>query len=186
MPAARTRTRYACAQCGAVSSKWMGQCPDCGEWNSLEEQAAAPTSGPRAGWAAGSAGPARVVDAAGVDARAESHLPTGIGELDRVLGGGVVAGSVVLIGGDPGIGKSTLLLQAAASVLARGASPLYVSGEESLSQVALRARRLGLPTEGLKLLAETSVERIVALAAAERPAVLVVDSRPRSPLMGRS
>ena len=111
-----------------------------------------------------------------MEAREESHRATGMAELDRVLGGGLVAGSVVLIGGDPGIGKSTLLLQAVASLRDAGLSPLYVSGEESLSQVALRARRLGISGEGVKLLAETSVERIIALAAEEKPSVLVVDS----------
>jgi DNA repair protein RadA/Sms len=138
----------------------------------LQEEVAVAASG-RAG---GVGARAAVVDAAAVDARPEAHHASGIGELDRVLGGGVVPGSVVLIGGDPGIGKSTLLLQAAASLRDAGVVPLYVSGEESLSQVALRARRLGLDGAGLRLLAETAVERILDLAARERPGVLVVDS----------
>jgi len=176
MPSARAKTRFSCTRCGALTSKWMGQCPDCGEWNCLQEVlAGAPGAGSRGGWA-GPAGAAQVVDASRVEARKESHQPTGIEELDRVLGGGLVAGSVVLIGGDPGIGKSTLLLQAAASLRDEGLAPLYVSGEESLSQVALRARRLGIRGEGLKLLAETSVERIIAMAGVEKPGVLVVDS----------
>ena len=177
MPSTRAKTRYTCTSCGTLTTKWMGQCPDCGEWNSLEETVA-PASAPagRPGWSGAAAGPAGVVDAATVDAQAQHHQPSGIGELDRVLGGGLVIGSVVLIGGDPGIGKSTLLLQAAASLRDVGLTPLYVTGEESLSQVALRARRLGLVAAGLKLLAETNVERIIALALKERPAVLVVDS----------
>lgn len=176
MPSIRLKTRYSCTRCGALTSKWMGQCPDCGDWNCLEEVVAGPPgAGSRGGWA-GPARAAKVVDASRVEARAESHQPTGIEELDRVLGGGLVVGSVVLIGGDPGIGKSTLLLQAAASLRDEGLAPLYVSGEESLSQVALRARRLGIRGEGLKLLAETSVERIIAMAGEEKPGVLVVDS----------
>ena len=177
MSSARIKTRYSCTACGALTTKWMGQCPDCGEWNSLQETvAAARESSARPGWSGSAAGPAGIVDAATVDAQAENHQPSGIGELDRVLGGGLVTGSVVLIGGDPGIGKSTLLLQAAASLRDVGMAPLYVTGEESLSQVALRARRLGLAGAGLKLLAETNVERIIALALKEQPAVLVVDS----------
>jgi DNA repair protein RadA/Sms len=166
-----------CSACGAISSKWAGQCPECGQWNVLEE-AAAPAAGasPHAAWTGAPATASRIVDAAQVDARAQSHDATGIGELDRVLGGGLVPGSVVLIGGDPGIGKSTLLLQATASLRDRALDPLYVSGEESLAQVVLRARRLGLATAGLKLLAETSVERILDLAAQARPRALVIDS----------
>ena len=118
---------------------------------------------------------ARIVDADEVAAEAEGHKPTGIGELDRALGGGLVPGSVVLIGGDPGIGKSTLLLQALAAG-GDGQRPLYVTGEESLRQVTLRAQRLGLSTERLRLLAETQVEQILALAARERPTVMVIDS----------
>lgn len=177
MATARTRIRYACSACGALSTKWAGQCPECGEWNTLEESAApGESSRSRAGWVGGPALASSIVDAAQVDVRAQHHERTGIGELDRVLGGGLVPGSVVLIGGEPGIGKSTLLLQATASLRDRALEPLYVSGEESLAQVVLRARRLGLATKGLKLLAETSVERILALAAQARPRALVVDS----------
>jgi DNA repair protein RadA/Sms len=173
MASPRSRTRFTCAACGAVSPKWLGRCPDCGAWNSLQEEVeAAPGAGARRGAAPASV----VVDASDVDARPELHYASGIGELDRVLGGGLVSGSVVLIGGEPGIGKSTLLLQAAACLRDAGVAPLYVSGEESLSQVALRARRLGLAGAGLKLLAETRVERILELAAREHPGVLVVDS----------
>ncbi|MDX1432669.1 MAG: DNA repair protein RadA, partial [Gammaproteobacteria bacterium] len=123
------------------------------------------------------AAPGAVVDAADISAAPEPHAPLGIGELDRVLGGGLVPGSVVLLGGDPGIGKSTLLLQALAAHAGRdGGRPLYVTGEESLQQVGLRARRLGLATRGLGLLAETRVEAILAAAARERPTVMVIDS----------
>jgi DNA repair protein RadA/Sms len=121
--------------------------------------------------------PARIVDAEDVAAEAQGHRPLGIGELDRALGGGMVPGSVVLIGGDPGIGKSTLLLQAlAAHAEQPGQRPLYVTGEESLRQVTLRAQRLGLTLQGLRLLAETQVEQILALAAREQPTIMVIDS----------
>ena len=172
----REKHVYQCQACGAQASKWSGQCADCGEWNTLLESAVAVPRRPRAGQLRGvDEAPARIVDANEVAADAEGHQPLGIGELDRALGGGLVPGSVVLIGGDPGIGKSTLLLQA----LAAGASdqrPLYVTGEESLRQVTLRAQRLGLATERLRLLAETQVEQILALAARERPTVMVIDS----------
>jgi DNA repair protein RadA/Sms len=173
----REKLSYQCQACGAQASKWSGQCPDCGEWNTLLESAVAvPRRSARGAQLHGVAElAARIVDADEVAAEAEGHKPTGIGELDRALGGGLVPGSVVLIGGDPGIGKSTLLLQA----LAAGGDderPLYVTGEESLRQVTLRAQRLGLSTERLRLLAETQVEQILALAARERPTVMVIDS----------
>jgi DNA repair protein RadA/Sms len=142
------------------------------------ESAAAPRRSPRAGPLRGvDEAAARIIDADEVAAEAEGHKPLGIGELDRALGGGLVPGSVVLVGGDPGIGKSTLLLQALASHANEpDRRPLYVTGEESLRQVTLRARRLGLATAGLRLLAETQVEQILALAARERPTVMVIDS----------
>ncbi len=169
---ARERTLYRCAECGARSPKWTGQCAECGAWNSLAEVAAA-----RSGGVARAAG-ATAVSASDVAFEPEPRQPTGLKELDRVLGGGMVGGAVVLIGGEPGIGKSTLLLQALASVAARipECAPLYVTGEESLRQVSLRARRLGLGGEGLQLLAETRVEVIVEQALACRAKVMVVDS----------
>jgi DNA repair protein RadA/Sms len=166
---AKPKTLFVCTECGGSSPKWVGQCPDCGRWNTLEESLE--TARPRAvGWAGESP---RLVSE--VEAEVEARWPTGIGELDRVLGGGLVPGSVTLIGGDPGIGKSTLLLQAA--VRLAGAMPtLYVTGEESLRQVGMRARRIGMEEGALKLLAETNIERILAQADTVRPRVLVVDS----------
>jgi DNA repair protein RadA/Sms len=159
----------------------MGRCPDCHAWNSLVETPVITAAGGRGG--RGGAGPgahardSSIEEVSAVAAEGGAYTATGIGELDRVLGGGLVAGSVVLIGGDPGIGKSTLLLQAMAAVAAAGKlCCLYVTGEESPQQVAMRGKRLGIEARGLKLLAETRVERIVALAEAERPGMMVVDS----------
>jgi DNA repair protein RadA/Sms len=175
----REKRVYQCQACGASASKWSGQCPDCGEWNTLLESAVQAVHRPaRGGQLRGVVEtPSRIVDADEVAAETEGHQPLGIGELDRALGGGLVPGSVVLIGGDPGIGKSTLLLQALAGRTGGGGrQPLYVTGEESLRQVTLRAQRLGLATDRLRLLAETQVEQILALAARERPTVMVIDS----------
>ncbi|MEJ2514682.1 MAG: DNA repair protein RadA [Gammaproteobacteria bacterium] len=169
---AKTRTIYVCSECGGTSPKWQGQCPDCERWNTLEESVQeAPAAGGRRASRAGEA--PRLVSE--VETELEPRWPTGISELDRVLGGGLVPGSVTLIGGDPGIGKSTLLLQAAAR-LAASLPALYVTGEESLRQVGLRARRLGLDAGELKLLAETNVERILGQAGSVRPRIMVVDS----------
>jgi len=162
----KARSAYICRSCAAPTAKWQGQCPACGEWNALE--AAVPA---RVGYAGEIAGQ-RLADVP------DDHLVrrgTGIGELDRVLGGGLVPGAVVLLGGDPGIGKSTLLLQTCVTAAEQGQT-LYVSGEESLQQIALRARRLGIDAGALIVLAATRVEEIVALATRERPAVLIVDS----------
>ena len=170
---AKAKTEYVCQACGGNSPRWVGQCPDCGEWNTLREAVVAQTSPRRGG--VGYAGESRVRlmhDVSGEDA---PRTGTGLAELDRVLGGGLVAGSVSLIGGDPGIGKSTLLLQAASS-LGPTLPVLYVTGEESLAQVSLRGRRLGLGADGVSLVAETCVERIIAIAGAEKPGVLVIDS----------
>ena len=174
---AKIKTQYSCSECGAVASKWAGQCPDCGAWNTMEEVAvapAAPKSGRFAGYA-GSAGAVAVQPISEVEATEAARISTAIGELDRVLGGGLVAGSVVLIGGDPGIGKSTLLLQAM-TALSANLSTLYVTGEESPQQVSMRAQRLGEAGSSLRLLAETGIERILATAEVEKPQVMVVDS----------
>jgi DNA repair protein RadA/Sms len=166
---------YTCRECGATAPKWSGQCAECGAWNSLEETVAAPKGRPRSGGYAGEHEESTVRSLKSVRPGAEARTPTGIGELDRVLGGGLVEGAVVLIGGDPGIGKSTLLIQALAR-LSASVSTLYVTGEESAEQIGLRASRLGLPVDDLRVLTETGVERILALAGPERPRVLVVDS----------
>jgi DNA repair protein RadA/Sms len=179
-PASRTKTVYACAECGQSSPKWLGQCPACKRWNTMQEELAAPEpKGPARGW-----GPAqttaRPVPLHEVDARLgeDDRLKTGIGELDRVLGGGVVAGSLVLLGGDPGIGKSTLVL-AAIDRLARACPDrpfLYVSGEESARQVKLRADRLGASARNLHLLAETDADRVLRAAEGLVPAAVAIDS----------
>jgi DNA repair protein RadA/Sms len=154
--------------------KWSGQCPDCGVWNAVEEVPATPSVGRRAGYA-GTPDAATVVSLSEVNPEQRARMGSGIAELDRVLGGGLVQGSVVLIGGDPGIGKSTLLLQAGVA-LGSQRPVLYVTGEESPRQVSLRARRLGETANGVRLLAETGVERVLAAAALERPRIMVVDS----------
>ncbi|MBI4984837.1 MAG: DNA repair protein RadA [Rhodocyclales bacterium] len=173
---AKAKSVYACTECGATSPKWQGQCPGCGQWNTLVETVAeaAPSANRYAGLAL--AGVGGLQHLAEIKPREEARQPTGIEEFDRVLGGGLVAGGVVLIGGDPGIGKSTLLLQALSRLAAGGQNVLYVSGEESGEQVALRARRLQLPVEGLQLLAEINLEKIVATLTRLRPAVAVIDS----------
>jgi DNA repair protein RadA/Sms len=167
----KPKTLFVCASCGSSTPQWQGQCPACGEWNALEA-AAAPVRGARRALSApGTSAELRAVSSSDVERRTS----TGVGELDRVLGGGLVPGSVTLLGGDPGIGKSTLLLQAAAAVGA-GHAALYATGEESPHQVGLRARRLGLEAAGLRLLAETSVEQVIAAAGEARARVLVIDS----------
>jgi DNA repair protein RadA/Sms len=167
---AKPKTLFVCAACGSSTPQWQGQCPACGEWNALEA-ASAPARGARRAGAA----PGPSADLRAVSSDAERRTSTGVSELDRVLGGGLVAGSVTLLGGDPGIGKSTLLLQAAAAVGANH-PVLYATGEESLHQVGLRARRLGLDARGVRLLAETSVERVIAAAVECRARVVVIDS----------
>lgn len=171
---AKVKSRFVCQHCQAVYPKWQGQCHECGQWNSIEEETLPASSGGKGGGYAGVAA-GTVQRLHEVDLARETVQPCGISELDRVLGGGLVRGSVVLIGGDPGIGKSTLLLQMVAQ-LAQTQRCLYVSGEESPSQIALRAERLGLPAEDIVLYSETQVEKILATAAAEQPQVLVVDS----------
>ena len=170
------KTLYLCRDCGGTTPKWLGRCPHCGAWNTLDEAAAGPSSanGGRHRFD-GVATTQSVATLAEIDAAEIARTPTGLDELDRVLGGGVVEGAVVLIGGDPGIGKSTLLLQALDALSAR-LKVLYVTGEESGAQVALRARRLGLAGTGVRVLAEIGLERIQATLEAERPAFCVIDS----------
>jgi DNA repair protein RadA/Sms len=164
---------YRCTECGHAQPKWGGQCPGCGGWNTLVEslEASAPA---RQGGYAGAAG-GEVVSLSTVEAQDVQRVLTGTEELDRVLGGGVVPGSAVLLGGDPGIGKSTLLLQSVAALSGQLAT-LYVTGEESVQQVSLRAKRLQLGVDQVFALAETSLERIIATAKERKPRVLVVDS----------
>ncbi len=176
---ARAQSRYVCQSCGAAVLRWEGQCRTCGEWNTLVETVVREETRPRPTAVAGAAGP---VSLAHADDSTPMRRPIGIAELDRVLGGGLVAGSVILLGGEPGIGKSTLVLQIAAGVagLPGTGGVLYATGEESAGQVRLRAARLGLATgpvgEAILVVAETGVGRITDLARAERPALLVVDS----------
>jgi DNA repair protein RadA/Sms len=169
------RTAFACQQCGHLAPRWLGQCPACAAWGSLveEEQPDPKTARGAKGRRGGGATP---VPLAAVSTQASLRRSTGLGELDRVLGGGLVQGSVVLIGGDPGIGKSTLTLQACGALGSQGLGVLYVAGEESPEQVRLRADRLGLGGAPISLLAETSTEAVIEQLEAMRPAALVVDS----------
>ena len=169
---AKAKTQFVCAECGGASLKWQGQCPHCNAWNSLSE-ARVEAAGEHRYSALVSNAPTQSLG--DVQAREMPRIASGIDEFDRVLGGGFVEGGVVLIGGDPGIGKSTLLLQSLAA-LSLKAAVLYVSGEESAAQVALRARRLGVDAARVRLLSEISLERIVSTVGAEKPSVLVIDS----------
>jgi DNA repair protein RadA/Sms len=169
---AKSKTIYSCTECGGTSPKWQGQCPACNAWNTLVESIAEKPGNHRFESLAPTA---RLLNLSEIEARETDRIPTGIGEFDRALGGGLVPGGVVLIGGDPGIGKSTLLLQAQAQLSATH-KVLYVSGEESGEQVALRARRLNLDTRSLQLMAEINLERILSTLHAEKPRVAVIDS----------
>ncbi|MEN8140974.1 MAG: DNA repair protein RadA [Thermodesulfobacteriota bacterium] len=169
---AKKKTQYGCTECGATFAKWSGQCPECDEWNTVVEFKPAPETAAFAGYSGQLQDVQRMAD---ISPGAIMRFSTTMAELDRVLGGGVVPGSVILIGGDPGVGKSTALLQVSCA-LSTSKKILYVSGEESLEQIAMRARRLGLPDQELLLLAETQVEQICALAAKERPDILIIDS----------
>jgi DNA repair protein RadA/Sms len=175
---AKTRTAFFCRECGNETPRWQGQCPACHEWNTLVEEPAAPKRKPAAGGAsavrfAADAVPVRLRDVEGAERR---RWTTGLGELDFVLGGGIVPGSVVLVGGEPGIGKSTILLQVAARLEAAKLRTLYVSGEESAHQVKLRAERLGGDAAEVTLLAETELDAILLRAAELGPEVLLIDS----------
>jgi DNA repair protein RadA/Sms len=169
---ARSATVFACSACGQETPKWHGRCPGCGEWNTIVEEARAAAPGPtrRAGKAL------RPVPLQDVQAPAVERLTTAIGELDRVLGGGLVPGSLVLIGGSPGIGKSTITSTALGNLAAAGRRVLYVSGEESAAQVRLRAERLGAAALKVPVVAETDADSVIATIEAERPEVCVVDS----------
>ena len=170
---ARRNLSFICQNCGAASSRWQGKCEACGEWNTLVQEGAserAPGRAPRKGRLF-------ALEPLAGEAHEAPHLPSGIAELDRVIGGGFVRGSVLLVGGDPGIGKSTLLIQAAASLARAGHRSVYISGEEAVAQVRLRAERLGLGDAAVELAAETSVEDIIAtLAEGKMPRLVVIDS----------
>jgi DNA repair protein RadA/Sms len=171
----KVKTLYTCNDCGGTSPRWLGQCPHCKAWNTLEEGVAEPAAAASKNRYQALAKSQPVVTLSEIDATEVSRTPTGLDELDRVLGGGIVEGGVVLIGGDPGIGKSTLLLQAV-DALASRLKVLYVTGEESTAQVALRSQRLGLSGATVRLLAEINLEKIQATLEAERPAFCVIDS----------
>ncbi len=171
---AKAKTQYVCSDCGTSHTKWNGQCADCEAWNTLQEfndGGGEASSGRFKGYA----GASGIINASDVKLKAEERTNTGLTELDRVLGGGLVTGSVTLLGGDPGIGKSTLLTQCLAN-LSENHRTLYTTGEESLQQITLRARRLELPEKHLRLLAETRVEAILAHAEKEKPTIMVIDS----------
>jgi DNA repair protein RadA/Sms len=166
----RKKSVFFCKDCGHESPKWLGKCPACGEWNSFIEQEV------RTGGARTRVAREEPVSLNMIRADASERTATGIGELDRTLGGGIVPGGVVLVGGDPGIGKSTLLLQASAAVAAGGEQVLYVSGEESRSQIRMRAGRLGIESERIQVLAETDVSNVLEIASSMQPGVVILDS----------
>jgi len=174
---AKIKSVYVCTECGAQASKWAGQCADCSAWNCMIEQQAerTPAANVHPRFAGYSGSRSQIQKLSEVEQQTELKTLTGIKELDRVLGDGLVHGAVIMLGGDPGIGKSTLLLQAIAA-LSETLSCLYITGEESLYQVSMRAQRLDLHLERLQLLAETCVERILETAREEKPSVLVIDS----------
>lgn len=173
----KTKTAFVCEQCGADYPRWNGQCTTCGEWNTIKEVRLGSVSKEHASRTEGYAGSRSEVKwLSDVNLSLAERTSTGISEFDRVLGGGIVRGSVVLIGGSPGAGKSTLLLQVIANIAGQGTSVLYVSGEESLQQIAERAHRLKLPADKIMMLAETSVERICDVLDELKPQILVIDS----------
>ena len=171
----KPKTVYACQECGAQSQKWLGRCPDCGAWNSLVEERAVPEAAPGTNrFSAAVGNTARLYTE--IETAQSPRMTTGIDEFDRVLGGGIVPGSLVLLGGEPGIGKSTLLLQTAAYVAGASGPVLYSSGEESEHQIKLRGERLGVGSAPLYLLAETGLERVLEEMARIKPALVIVDS----------
>ena len=187
MPAKKRTTAFYCSECGYESAKWMGQCPGCHAWNTMVEapvrvtplsssslQGGAARYGP--GGAAGGAGRNRPAPLSAVEQEDQIRWTTGYGELDRVLGGGVVRGSMLLVGGDPGIGKSTLLLQVSRNMAANGRKVLYISGEESLHQILLRAKRIGGVTDALRFYCETDLDTIAEVLLEEEPEIVIIDS----------
>ena len=180
MAKTKSSSIFFCQECGYESSKWMGQCPGCRQWNTFVEEAVSksPYAGMTSAQGVGknSRGSVQPSVLSEITIRKEDRLSTGIGELDRVLGGGVVKGSLTLVGGDPGIGKSTLLLQVCRNLSASGHKVLYISGEESLSQIKMRADRIGQFTEHMLLLCETNLSEIAEVIRSRKPAAVVIDS----------
>jgi DNA repair protein RadA/Sms len=170
-----TKTIYACQSCGYQAPKWLGKCPDCGQWQTfVEEYQSSKTPGsPIEGLLSAQREPVRIDE---IEFDSEERILTGIGEFDRVLGGGLVPGTMVLLGGDPGIGKSTLMLQALCSLAGKGLKVLYVSGEESIKQIKIRSRRLSAESPGLLVVSEIDIEAILSMAGNVKPDVLVIDS----------
>jgi len=173
---AKVAIPYVCRECGAAHRRWSGRCDACGAWNSIEEDAGLSAAGPAAKTLGASRGRAMPLSPLSGDEAPPARRASGIAEFDRVLGGGLVPGSAILVGGDPGIGKSTLLLQAAAAFAGRGARTIYVSGEEASAQIRMRAARLGLAGAPVLLAAETNLRDILTTLDAERPGLVVIDS----------
>ena len=168
----RTRSRFVCASCGGTTLRWAGRCPECGEWNSLVEEVLERSTG----GGSRTAPPAQARALAGVDVAEAERVSTGVGELDRLLGGGIVPGGLYLLGGEPGIGKSTLLLQVAGRLAAAGRRVLYLAGEESPGQIKLRAERLGVPGEGLLVAPGTALDSLLAACEVIGPEIVICDS----------
>jgi DNA repair protein RadA/Sms len=175
-PSSKQKVVWCCQECGHNQAKWTGQCPGCQGWNTLQEEKIAPTVAKRFGGSALPQGNSRPISVTEVNPEPRPRLVTGLREMDRLLGGGAVPGSLALVGGEPGIGKSTLLLQVSAALAARGEKVLYVCGEESVEQTSLRARRLGLAEPNLFLLNETQFEAIRHQIEQVNPSVLIIDS----------
>ncbi|AGK51864.1 DNA repair protein RadA [Bacillus sp. 1NLA3E] len=175
---AKRKTKFMCQECGYESPKWMGKCPGCGEWNKMVEEVEVVGTGKRGAFthSQGLAGGSKATPITSIETGTEVRIQTNLKELNRVLGGGIVRGSLVLIGGDPGIGKSTLLLQVSSQLAVQGQSVLYISGEESLRQTKLRAERLGVTSENLLVYAETNLDEISRTIESISPSFVIIDS----------
>ncbi len=173
---AKRKSKFICQECGYESPKWMGKCPGCNQWNTLIEETVVTGTQKRGNWASGSNITQKPEKITAIESQEEPRIVTGIGELNRVLGGGIVRGSLVLIGGDPGIGKSTLLLQVSNQLATQNIDVLYISGEESTRQTKLRADRLGVTSDRLYVLAETNMLDITTQIDQLKPSFVVIDS----------